>query len=194
MGTKLMIRWCGIATAVGGLIWGVLFLLVEPGSRIELAGGLAWQLGAAAMLWTMHVTRATGTSRWGQGILAVTATVLALATVWSVAAVVAPTAQSPILTALDSAWPLSQVLLLANGITVAAVRVWPGATRWLPLLGGLWFPVAMASQAAGEMIGTLVPGVWITATYAAIGLAIAGPVATGSRRGIRPAETGAVAR
>lgn len=183
MGTTMITRCCGIATAVGGLTWGALYFLVEPGSRVELAGGLAWQIGAGAMLWVMHVTRATGTSRWGRGILAVNATVLALAAIWSVAAVVAPSAEGSILTALDLAWPLSQVLLLVNGSTVAAVRGWPGAARWLPLLGGLWFPVAMASQSAGDTIGTLVAGIWIAVTYLAIGLAIAGPVVAAASRG-----------
>lgn len=171
------IRACGLVTTAGGLAWGATLVLSESMSRAELAGGLAWQLGAFAMLATMHATRATGTSRWGRGVLAATAAVLALATVWSVAFVVAPTAGGPILTALDLTWPLSQLLLLVTGVTVAVARGWPGRARWLPLLGGLWFPVSMAAVTAGGFLATAVPAAWIAISYTVIGLAIAGPVA-----------------
>lgn len=171
------IRACGLATAAGGLAWGATLALSESMSRAELAGGLAWQLGAFALLATVHVTRATGKSRWGRGVLATTATVLALATVWSVAFVVAPTAGGPILAALESAWPLSQLLLLVMGVTVVVARRWPGSARWLPLLGGLWFPVSMAAVTAGGFLATAVPAAWIAISYTAVGLAVAGPVA-----------------
>ncbi|MGI5274117.1 hypothetical protein ACQEUU_33625 [Nonomuraea sp. CA-218870] len=60
---------------------------------------------------------------------------------------------------LDACWPLSQLGMLALGVTVAVRGRYRGAARWLPLAAGMWFPVTMVAQIFG---GSTV-SVWVSA-------------------------------
>lgn len=78
------------------------------------------------------------------------------------------------LAVLDASWPLSQLLLLALGIVMAAGKRLDGALRWLPLLAGMWFPVTMAASiVGGDTVSTIVSGIWLIGTFGALGVLVA---------------------
>jgi hypothetical protein len=78
------IRACGAAVALGGVTWSTAWWLSpsnpQTNSQVEIWASAVFQLGLLALLAVMWVTAATGTGRWGRGILAaeVVAVVLAV--------------------------------------------------------------------------------------------------------------------
>jgi len=170
------IRRCGYAVVIGATAWAVSAVIAGPLeddqlSRLELSGSLAFQIGVACLIWVLWVTRATA-GRLGRAVLVVQTALLSLATGWTVTHV---TARNPsmtdegILTALDSAWPLSMLWLLVVGATVSRARRWPGPLRRALLIAGLWFPVALLGYVAGDWVGIGVSAVWLVMTYGAVG-------------------------
>lgn len=176
MGTVSLVRRCGVAVAVGAAAWAVASLAAGPieegaNSRLELAGSFAFQVGVLGLVAALWTTDGTGPGRWGGAVLAIQTVLVLLAVGWTVPHVFEPDmASEGIMAALDAAWPLSMLWLLVQGATVARARRWSGALRWLPLAGGLWFPVAIAGLAAGEWPGLVVSNVWLVATYVPLGL------------------------
>ncbi len=176
MGTAALVRWCGVVVAVGAAGWAVASLAAGPieegaNSRLELAGSFAFQVGVLGLVAAMWTTGGTGRGRWSRAVLAIQMVLVLLAMGWTVPHVFDPNmASEGIMAALDAAWPLSMLWLLVQGATVARARRWPGVLRWLPLLGGLWFPVAIIALAAGEWPGLVVSNLWLVGTYVPLGL------------------------
>ncbi|MGH9151953.1 MAG: hypothetical protein ACRD03_06080 [Acidimicrobiales bacterium] len=177
--TTSLIRWCGAAVAAGAAAWAVAALVAGPieegaNSRLELAGGFAFQVGVLCLVAALWSTDATGATRWGRAVLAVQAVLLVLAMGWSVPDLFEPNMTSEgIMAALDAAWPLSMLWLIVQGATVARARRWPAPLRRLPLVASLWFPVAILGLAAGEWPGLVVSSVWLVATYFPLGVLMA---------------------
>jgi hypothetical protein len=85
--------------------------------------------------------RATGKSTFGKVLIWIMMGALVLASLSNVYKIIAPGTRSPLFILLDSFWPLSNLLMLVVGITVAAAKRLKGWKRFIPLLVGLWFPV-----------------------------------------------------
>lgn len=178
---------CGAALAVGSTAWAVCALIAGPidegdNSRLELAGSFAFQLGILGLIAALWVTHATGTGRWGRAVLSVQTVLVLLAIGWTVPHLFEPNMNDEgIIVALDAAWPLSMLWLIVVGATVARARRWPGSMRWAPLVASLWFPVTILASAAGEWANLVVSSLWLTATYAALGVLLMRRPAIGAR-------------
>lgn len=176
------IRTCGAAVFAGALTWAVCYLVAPPANgvntRIEITGGLVFQLGLFAMLLAMRGTDATGTGRWGRAVLAIEAVLLALATAWTIPHVLSPNmTDRGIMVALDAAWPLSMAWLIPLGVTVARARRWPSPARFAPLVASLWLVADLAAMAAGDTVFTIVHIAWLIGAYGWVGLALIRDVA-----------------
>lgn len=173
------LRWCGAAVAVGAGAWAVGGLVAGPieegaNSRLELAGSLAFQIGALCLVAALRTTQGTGRGRWGSAVLTVQALLLTLAMGWTVPHVFDPNmASDGIMAALDAAWPLSMLWLVVQGATVAGAGRWPGALRWMPLIASLWFPVTILALAAGKWPALVVSSIWLISTYVPLGVLLA---------------------
>ncbi len=169
-------RRCGAALAAGSIAWAVCALIAGPiaegaNSRLELTGSFAFQLGILGLILALAVTSATGDGRWGHAVLNVQTVLVLLAIGWTVPHLFEPNMNDEgIIVALDAAWPLSMLWLIVVGATVARAHRWPGSMRWAPLVASLWFPVTILASAAGEWANLVVSSLWLTATYAALGV------------------------
>ncbi len=155
------IRALGALTAIGGVTWGVAWLLSpsENGvnSQVEIWAGGVFQLGLLGLLAVMWQTAATGTSRLARSILAAEVVALILAMGWTVPYLFdANRPTTGILIVLDAFWPLSMVGFIAVGVMVARARRWPAPLRYLPLAASLLIPVDIAFAWAPEDVRTAV--------------------------------------
>lgn len=180
-------RRCGAALATGSIAWAVCALIAGPiadgaNSRLELTGSFAFQLGILGLILALWATNATGEGRWGRAVLSVQTVLVLLAIGWTVPHLFEPNMNDAgIIVALDAAWPLSMLWLIVVGATVARARRWPGRMRWAPLVASLWFPVTILASAAGEWASLVVSSLWLTATYAALGVLLMRRPAIGAR-------------
>jgi hypothetical protein len=125
---------------------------------------IGWMCGVVVLLRVF----ATGTGRFGRGVLYVQLFTLGLANVWNVWEVVSPGASSPVYFVLDFFWPLSQVVLLVIGVTVAVKgQSGPGrgVARFVPLMAGLWFPVTIVLMV---VFGQTYPVMVISGAYSVV--------------------------
>ncbi|PSR56032.1 hypothetical protein AHMF7605_22295 [Adhaeribacter arboris] len=86
--------------------------------------------------------KATGTSKFGKGIIWVIICTLLLAEASNVYLLIFPKDRTTLFWILDSFWPISNLIMLLVGITVVWAKVLPGWHRLVPLLVGMWFPIA----------------------------------------------------
>jgi hypothetical protein len=162
-----------LSAAAGGLLltgtasWAVTFSLwpsdAKHNSRLEIAGGLAFQIGLVAYVALLAATRAAG-DRWGQRILASETAVLALAIAWSVGILIQPsTHESPLLLALDAAWPLSMLGLFVIALAVLRAGRFHGMNRFAPLVASLW----LVADGVGFAVGAARPIhiAWLAVSY-----------------------------
>ena len=109
--------------------------------------------------------KAMGENRFGKALLWVQLLFLLLAKLSNLYQVVLPGDRSLAFIILDSFWPLSNLLMLVVGITIAIARRLQGWRRFVPLFVGCWFPVMIISMnlfGRGGTTGT------IGAVYSAI--------------------------
>jgi hypothetical protein len=130
-----------------------------------------FQLGLGAYLAVVLKLQAGG-RRWGQRIVVAESVLLLLAAVWSACAVAgfSPTVhrQGFVMTALDAAWPLSMLGLVAVAIAIARARVFPGATRWVPLLASLW----LVADLAAFVISPAIHLTWLVGPYGLLAMVL----------------------
>jgi hypothetical protein len=100
---------------------------------------LIYMIGWMCSIVVLKRVNATGFSRFGRFILNAQLFTLSLANVWNVYEIISPSANTTAYFILDLFWPLSQVVMLAIGITVISAGVTGGRARFIPLLAGLWF-------------------------------------------------------
>ncbi|RIV18072.1 hypothetical protein DYU11_29385 [Fibrisoma montanum] len=110
-------------------VWGIVYITAWMGSMVALN-----RIGA------------TGSSRFGRTLPLIMLGTLAIANVSNGWQLVAPTFKPTLFWALDMCWPLSNVLMLIYGITVIVANRLPGWQRFVPLLCGLWLPMALTSK------------------------------------------------
>lgn len=120
----------------------------------------AW-LGSVVALRRME---ATGTSRFGKALPWVLTGTLLLANASNVYQIITPD-KSPVFWALDAFWPISNLVMLAVGITAAVVGRLRGWQRYVPLAVGLWFPLAMLIL---TLLGRTPLAFWIGGAYSAV--------------------------
>lgn len=176
------VRWCGAAAAAGATIWSGTWLAAgvpEDGvnEAVEVWGSFAFQLGVVALLVAMRGTDATGSSRRGRTVLSAQAVLMALAIAWTVPHLADPnymtTNDSAVLVALDVAWPLSMLGLVAVGAGVVRARRWPSPLRWMPLAASLLIPVDIVSMLLfGAWAEIVIRATYMTATYVALGVLV----------------------
>lgn len=173
------VRAAGAVLLAGSLAWAVTALIAPSSntrnSQLELFGGLMFQLGLGAYLAVVLKLKAAG-HRWGQRIVVAESVLLVLAAAWSVDAVArfSPTVgqQGFIMTALDAAWPLSMLGLAAVAIAIARARVFPGATRWVPLLASLWLVADLAALAISPALGPAIHLAWLVGPYGLLAMVL----------------------
>ena len=85
---------------------------------------------------------AFGNSKGGRWMYFIQLFFLAMANAWNTYELIQPGAGTPLYNILDACWPLSNICMLATGITILRARRLPGWKRFVPLLVGLWLPVA----------------------------------------------------
>ncbi|QJW90536.1 hypothetical protein HNV11_14690 [Spirosoma taeanense] len=110
-------------------VWGLIYIT-------------AWMCSMVAL----QRMKVAGNSRFGRVFPLVILGFLTIANLSNVWQLVAPTNKSTLFWRLDMFWPLSNVLMLIYGLTVIIANRLTGWQRFVPLLCGLWFPVAMATK------------------------------------------------
>jgi hypothetical protein len=86
---------------------------------------------------------ATGSNRWGRIVLIIQLLFLSLANVSNFMLLLQVGLKSPLYIVLDLFWPVSNIWMLATGITVATANRLQGWMRFVPLLVGLWLPLCL---------------------------------------------------
>lgn len=171
------IRGCGIATAVGGVVWGAAWLVSpssqEQNSQVEIWASGVFQLGLFALLAVLWTTAATGTGRAGRTVLAAEGVAVALAFAWTIPYLFdANRPTTGLLVVLDLFWPVSMAGLIVVGVLVLRARRWPVPARYLPLLAGLLIPVDIAVSWAPETVRTVVMALYLAIAYGLLGAVI----------------------
>jgi hypothetical protein len=86
---------------------------------------------------------AFGYSKGGRWMYFIQLFFLGMANAWNTYEVIQPGAGTPLYYILDACWPLSNISMLATGITILLARRLPGWKRFVPLLVGLWLPFGL---------------------------------------------------
>jgi hypothetical protein len=108
--------------------------------------GFAYIIGWMCSIEGLVQLKATGQGKFGRLLLLAQFAFLTLANSWSTYEIMAPGAFTPLYNNLDHFWPLSNLLMVIVGITVAVNKGLPGWKRYVPLAVGLWLPLTMLLQ------------------------------------------------
>ena len=178
------IRALGVAVLIGGATWCVTLLIAgvpENGmnNAIEIWGSGVFQIGLVALLATMRSTGATGSSRFGRGVLNAEIIAVGLAIAWTIPYLFdANRPNDAILLVLDAFWPLSMLGLVVVGVQVVRAGRWPSPARYLPLAASLLIPLDIVAMTVLDESGALVVrALYLGVAYALAGLAIMRDVA-----------------
>ncbi|MFD1538479.1 hypothetical protein [Nonomuraea guangzhouensis] len=175
------IQLSGLFLAVGATAWAAGTVIVgdkiqEGVQTLDTITGMLFVTGVFAYVWTVLSTRGAGDG-WTRVIPAGLLVLLPGAFLFNALSFgyVGSYDDFPLpLMILDACWPLSQLVLLALGITIAVKGRYQGAFRWLPLLAGMWFPVAMVAQVfGGSTASVYVSAAWLLGTHAHLGVRLA---------------------
>ena len=108
---------------------------------------------------------ALGTSKWAKALYSIQMVFLFMANVWNLYETIQPGANTFLYKLLDPFWPFSNLCMLATGITIAVRGNLRGWKRFVPLVVGLWLPVALVAM----LIYTRTPAVLLFVTiYSAL--------------------------
>jgi hypothetical protein len=110
-------------------------------------------------------TQVTGTNRWGRIVLAVQLLFLFLANVSNVMLLTQAGITTPLYFILDLFWPVSNLWMLATGITVVVAKRLQGAQRYVPLAVGLWLPITILLLV---VFGKTQATIWANGLYSAL--------------------------
>jgi hypothetical protein len=183
-------RAFGIAVLIGGLTWCATLLIAgvpEDGlnSAVEIWGSAVFQIGLVALLATMRATDATGSTRFGRGVLNAEIIAVGLAIAWTIPFLFdANRPDNGILLVLDAFWPISMLGLVVVGVQVVRSGQWPSPARYLPLAASLLIPVDMVAMIVlDESEALVVRALYLGLAYALLGLAIVRDVAPLSNAG-----------
>lgn len=198
------IRLSGALTALGGLVWLLTRLIVDPQpddvmNATEVAGGGIFQIGLIALLVTMRATDATGSGRGGRFVINAGLLFVALGTLWTVLAVIdMGLVDNPAVLVLDVFWPLGMAWLIVIGVAVMRARSWPTPARYLPFVASFVIPAHLVGEVLGltEWQSWVLPILYVAIAYGFVGLAVIQQVAPrgdvlsrprdGDRQGVSP--------
>jgi hypothetical protein len=114
-------------------------------------------------LWHME---ATGTHRWGRIVLRIQLLFLSLANISNLMLLFQVGLNTSLYFILDLFWPVSNIWMLATGITVIAAKRLQGWMRYVPLMVGLWLPLCLVGL--GAVFGFNQQTMFIGGGYSAI--------------------------
>ena len=134
---------------------GVIAIICAPflyiDSSVTAKNSWSWQsglfdfiymLGWMGSIAALHKMKAFGTSKFAKIAVIIQFVFLSLAQVWNVWLIVGAS-DSLLFHMLDMCWPLSNIWMIVIGITALRAKRLEGWKRYVPLLVGLWFPVAV---------------------------------------------------
>lgn len=119
--------------------------------------------------------KATGFNRWGRIVLILQLVFLFLANCWNTYVIIDPGAETIVYRILDFFWPISNLWMLATGITVVTAKVLRGWMRFVPLIVGLWLPLNIAFMSAiaeQSNMGMIVGGTYSVIAWSLLGFVI----------------------
>lgn len=131
---------CAPALLVEGIITGG-----ENNPVVIGTASMVFMLGWLCSNTAMRRMHAAGTELWGRAVLLVQLVGIVMAFFFGFFKATGLLGRENIIfNATDAAWPLSMVwMFLPVGITVIFAKRLPGWRRFVPMLCGAWFPVAM---------------------------------------------------
>ena len=153
------------AIALLGAPWLCIGMYLEQ-TRPELSD--SWFTGAWGIIyltaWMCSIValqrlEATGDSRFGKIILWVLLFSLTIANVSNVIQVIVEKNKPSYFMAIDLFWPLSNLLMLVVGIQVIIANRIKGWKKYVPLVVGMWLPLAFLSMAI-ESKNLMFPGIY----------------------------------
>lgn len=110
-------------------VWGILFI----------SGWFCSVIGLKNL-------NATGKSSFGKILLIVLLVTLTIANISNVIQIIVEKNKPSYFMLFDIFWPLSNIIMLIVGAVVITSKRLKGWKRYVPLLTGLWFPLAMLSS------------------------------------------------
>lgn len=114
-------------------VWGILFIS-------------GWMCAAVAL----KRLKATGNTTFGKTLLIILLVSLSIANLSNIIQIIVEKNKPSYFMLFDLFWPLSNVIMLVVGITVIVAKRLKGWKRYIPLVTGLWFPLAMLSSFVGN--------------------------------------------
>lgn len=114
-------------------------------------------LGWLASMFGLWQLRATGTGRWGRGLLGFTLLTISLAVLQSPLDLLPISTTNPLYLVTDLAWPLSMLLTLLVGFAVVVAKRMRSWKRFVPLYCGVSIPLALGFMALGVDLFALLP-------------------------------------
>ena len=131
---------------------------------------IGWMCSIAALL----RLRAAGSKKWGIAVFYIQLFFLALANISNVWVIIHPNSGSGLYRVLDLFWPISNVWMLACGITIIVNAGLQGWRRYVVLLAGIWLPITMLTgMTAGKSLVTFyISGLYSVITWAFMGWAV----------------------
>jgi hypothetical protein len=131
--------------------------------------GFIYMLGWMYSIVALRRMEILGRTRWAKIAFTVQLSLLTLAQCWNIWVIVGSGPDNILFRILDACWPLSNIWMLAIGITAVRAKKLQGWKRFIPLFVGLWFPVTV--------IPAMVTGYFVLAgPYSAIAFALLGLV------------------
>lgn len=166
---------CAITGAPFLLITYITFgaALAEQKTALDGLYSLLYISGWMCSIIGLWHTRATGTGRWGRFVLVVQLLFLTLANISNIMLLAQIGLHTKGYFILDLFWPVSNIWMLATGITVATAKRLRGWMRYVPLIVGLWIPVTLLLMG---MFGKQSPAMLISGLYSAIAWVLLGGV------------------
>ena len=173
-------RLAGIIAIVGAPFLFLDFLMYNMDGKNEstsLSGVFnliyisAWMCSIVG-LWK---ARATGYNKWGRIVLIIQLVFLSLANCWNIYVIIDPGANTVLYQTLDFFWPISNLWMLATGITVLSAKVFKGWHRFVPLIVGLWLPISISFLSAllrQSNMGMIIGGIYSALAWSLLGLVI----------------------
>jgi hypothetical protein len=119
--------------------WGVLYITT-------------WLVGSLTCMRRMQIT---GTTALGKGLLKVLTVTLIIANISNFLWIVFPDDKPALFFAFDLFWPVSHALMIPIGIMSIRAGRLPGWARFVPLMQGLWLPLALGSIAIFDRTNTV---------------------------------------
>jgi hypothetical protein len=137
-------------------VLGIIAIICAPFLYIDFATSLpnvtTWRTGLFGFIYMIgwicsivafHRMKIFGKTRWAKIAVTVQLVLLTLAQVWNVWVMIGPDYSNVLFRVLDACWPLSNVWMLAIGITAVRAGRLQGWKRFVPLFAGLWFPITV---------------------------------------------------